>query len=129
MSIRWSEDTKREATEFGAVVLAVAGVVVGFVYLPTPVYFGLLYALFGFVFVIAPPANAYAKGFRWWLWVFPNLISWILVFALPSARDPDVSAETRANRARVADVIGVILTALSVVCLLAGLVRWATGWW
>jgi hypothetical protein len=129
MSWRKGGEARREATEFGAVVFAVAGVVVGFVYLPTAVYYGVLYTLAGLVFAVAPPANAYAKGFRWWLWVFPNLICWIVVFALPSARDPDVSAETRAHRARVADRVGVALTVLSVAGLLCGLVREVTGWW
>ncbi|HYH66683.1 MAG TPA: hypothetical protein VD866_18450 [Urbifossiella sp.] len=129
MSVRRGGEARREATEAAAVVLSVAVLIAGFVYLPVPYGTVLLCALFGFVFVVAPPANAHAKGFRWWWWAVPNLIGWIAVLALPSARDPDVPAETRAVRARQADRVGAAQTAVTVVCLIAGLVRSATGWW
>ena len=129
MPARRGGEARREATEAAAVVLSVAALTAGFVYLPAPYGTVLLCALFGFLFVVGPPANAHAKGFRWWLWAIPNLVGWVTVFALPSGRDPDVPAETRAARARLANWVGAAQTAVAVVGLVAGLVRSATGWW
>ena len=113
----WSDEV-----EVVIIVLAVAALVAGFVYLPEALGNALLIALMVFVLVLAMPAEAHARGFRWWLWAVPNFIGFVLVFVVPSARDPDLSAEEQAIRARRGDVVGAMQTVFTVVFLAAGLI-------
>lgn len=101
----------------------------GFWLMPEPLATVVLLALFGLVVVIAPPLEARAKGFRWWLWVIPNVVGLVTVFLLPSARDSGLSAAQRAARTRYGNWTGTAQTALALTCLVGGLVRSATGWW
>lgn len=101
----------------------------GFYCLPEPYGTILCLALFGFVVVIAPTAEAHAKGFRWWLWAVPNLIGLVAVFLLPSARTPGLTKDQRANRAQYGNLAGAAQSFVALSAMAVGLVRAATGWW
>lgn|GEM_PF-6908157 len=101
----------------------------GFFCLPEPYGTVLLLALFGFVIAIAPPAEAHAKGFRWWLWAVPNLFGLVAIFLLPSARTPGLTKDQRANRAQYGNLAGAAQSFVALSMFVLGVVRHTTGWW
>jgi hypothetical protein len=96
----------------------------GFWLLPAPFDSLALDVLTGFLFLVAPPLVARAKGFRWWPWAVPSgLLGFPAVFLLPSARAPGLAAAERAARAWHGSWVGVAQAIVGGAALVAGVAR------
>jgi hypothetical protein len=96
----------------------------GFWLLPAPLDSAALAALLGFLFLVAPPLVARAKGFRWWPWAVPSgMLGFLAVLLLPSARSPGLAASERAARSRHGSWAGVAQAIVGVAALVAGVAR------
>jgi hypothetical protein len=85
----------------------------GFWLLPPPFDAATSTAVLGFLFLLAPPLVARAKGFRWEPWAVPSgLLGFAAVLLLPSARTPGLSAAERGARAWHGNWAGVVQAAV-----------------
>jgi len=97
----------------------------GFWLLPEPFDSAALVALAGFLFLVAPPLVARAKGFRWWPWwaVPSGLLGFLAVLVLPSARSPILATGKRVARAQRGGWVGVAQAVVGGAALVAGFVH------
>jgi len=104
-----------------------------FWFLPEPLGIALFTALMGFLFLVAPPLIAQAKGFGSRAWMVPSgLLGFLAVILLPSALAPGLTDDERADRVQhgrwvggaQAVIVVFAITAMSVRVAVESIVGW-----
>ena len=81
----------------------------------TPVMIGMAIALV-LLCLVAPPLLAARKGYAWYLWVFGGGLLGLVVLAfLPYANRPDQPAEANRAARKTGNIVGGVLSLISLV--------------